>query len=520
MRRERGAGDPWRDGVRPRTQAWRRRRSRGRGVRDLAAADDGDPVRDDRVRDRAQPVAGLRERGSRGRPLRRRALRSRGDAVLAGPGSGPRGRGRGGQRRERLREREHRLLGEPRLAGDRQLAAADPDRDPVRRRPERDREHLGDLPMRVTRRRRVTLTRLVRPSTAARLRGDDGVTGMWFAVLLVVFLGMLALSMDGGLLFVRFRAIRNANDAAALAAAQSCARGNGLSAANAQADTYAGNKPSGALRYGSGNVYDPACDPSGGKVTVHYQGTQDLYVAPAIGVNSPKTIQAQATALWGAAGGASNVAPLMLSAGRLSTCGVPDTVQIGDHCFFWWDNGNGNNTTELSNAEWGLMDLRQWGVARNASCPGNVNQQNVTTWIRNGFPGTLMLRQPPPTYVCRGSGFQGNALNQDINSMVGRQLVFPVNDSSQQVQANGNLCRPGNVDGACTVHKYAIVSFGIMEIVQVWTGQTAQTKCQHPAGNNGSIRCLEAIWRGPLPGGIVPCTGCENFGLFSVQLSE
>src|SRR5262245_17751057 len=374
--------------------------------------------------------------------------------------------------------------------------------------------------MRVSPMRRPTLANLARPSTAARLRSDEGVTGVWFAVLLVVFLGMLALSMYGGLLFVRFRAIRNANDAAALAAAQSCARGDGLSAANTQASSYANRSSSGEGAGGRGIVYDPGCDPSGGKVTVHYQGDQDLYVAPMIGVTSPKTIQAQATAIWGAAGGASNVAPLMLSAGRLSTCGVPDTVQIGDHCFFWWDNGNGNNTTELSNAEWGLMDLNQWGVAPGASCPGNVNQQNVTTWIRVGYPSQLMLRQPPPTYVCRGSGFQGGALNQDINFMAGQQLIFPGNDSSRQVQSNGSLCRPGNVDGACTVHKYAIVSFGVMEIVQVWTGQQAQAMCNHPASNNGSIRCLEAIWRGPLPGGIVPCTGCEHFGLFSVQLSE
>jgi hypothetical protein len=364
------------------------------------------------------------------------------------------------------------------------------------------------------------LARLVRPSAAARLRRDDGVTGMWFAVTLVVFLGMLALSMDGGLLFVRFRAVRNANDAAALAAAQSCARGEGLSAANTQADAYAGDNTTGAARFGTGNVYLPSCEPSGGKVTVHYQADQDLFVAPMIGVDSPKTLQAEATALWGAAGGASNVAPLMLSAGRLSTCGIPDTVNLGDHCFFWWDNGNGNNTTELSNAEWGLMDLRAWGVAANATCPGNANQELVTGWIRVGFPGTLMLRQPPPTYVCRASGFQGGALNQDINSMAGRKLIFPINDSSQQVQASGALCRPGNVDGACTVHKYAIVAFGVMEVVQVWTGQQAQTKCNHPAQSNGSLRCLEAIWRGPLPGGITPCTGCQNFGLFAVKLSQ
>jgi hypothetical protein len=348
-----------------------------------------------------------------------------------------------------------------------------------------------------------------------RGRDERGVIGVWLAVLLVVLFGMLALSMDGGLMYVRFRAVRNANDAAALAAALSCARGEGLGAANAQAADYANRNATGSTPYGAGNVYTPGCTPSAGKVTVHYGATQPVYASRFLGIDSPRIVQANATAKWGAAAGATNIAPLMLSMGRLSTCDIPQAA-VGTHCFFWWDNGTGNNTTVLTNAEWGLMDLNKWDVAKTASCSGNVNQSNVDTWIHTGFPGTLLLKSPPPTYVCRGSGFQGGALDNDVNDMAGKQLLFPVNDPNQQVDSAGNICKPGQ---SCTVDKYAIVSFGVLNISHVWTGQQAQTKCNHPAGNNGSVRCLEAVWQGPLEGGVAP-GDAPSFGLVAVGLSQ
>jgi hypothetical protein len=133
---------------------------------------------------------------------------------------------------------------------------------------------------------------------------------------------------------------------------------------------------------------------------------------------------------------------------------------------------------------------------------------------------------PSPEYVCRGAGFQGGALNNDIEAQAvpGNRLWFPVNDAAQQVEADGTLCRPDSLDladedGDCSVHKYAIVGFAVLEIVEVWTGQQAQIKCNHPADNNGSLRCLEAVWQGFQPGGILGNGGGSNFGLFAVALT-
>jgi Flp pilus assembly protein TadG len=346
---------------------------------------------------------------------------------------------------------------------------------------------------------------------------ERGATAVLIAIALVALLGMLSLTADGGLLFLKFRGMRNANDAAALAAAQSCGKDEGQGAADSQANLLATSNVADAIPTQAA-VYSPSCDAPAGNVTVFYEGQQPLFLSQVIGVDSPKTVRAQATASWGGAGAAVNVLPLMLSLNRLSSCNIPDSVSIGQHCFFWWDNGNAQDQTQLTNAEWGTIDLNNWGVLPAASCPGNVSQADMTNWITNGFPGTLALNDPPPTYACRGAGFQGNALNNDIRSIAGTVVPMPVNDPQQQVQSDGTLCRPNGVDGTCTVHKYAIVGFAILEIVWVWTGNDAQTMCGQTSQNNGSIRCLEAIWRGYQTGGLEPGGG-QNLGLLGVTLT-
>lgn len=351
-----------------------------------------------------------------------------------------------------------------------------------------------------------------------RLRDESGAATVVVAVVIVVLVGMLALTIDSGLLWTKFRRVRTANDAASLAAALSCAKGDGLAAANAQADAYALANVSDAAAVQPA-FYPSGCEPEGGKVTVYYGGNQSLMFGPAIGVSSPRPVAASATAVWGGAGAAMRVAPLMLSMNRLSTCGIPDGEELYDGmpCFFWWDNGTAHDTTALTNAEWGLMDLTTWGIAPYGACTGTVNQSQVGTWITQGFPGTLTV-PPAPKYACRGSGFQGNALNNDVNAMAGDLLYFPVNDQTQQVDKDGLLCPPG-ATVTCTVDKYAIIGFAVLEVVQIWTGQDAQDKCQHPASNNGSIRCLEALWRGFDPVGFT-VGGGQNFGVVAVAIES
>jgi len=362
-----------------------------------------------------------------------------------------------------------------------------------------------------------------------RLDEESGATAVIVALLLFALVGMLALTVDGGLLWTKHRRIRTANDAGALAAAYSCATGEGLAGADASAASIAQSNVSDAVATQPSD-YSPGCVVEGGQVTVYFGGEQSLMFGPAIGVSSPKPVAASATALWGGAGGASNVAPLMLSLDRLSDCDIPDgppggpPLPDGAPCYFWWDNGTPNDTDALTNAEWGLVDLTTWGVDAFGSCGGNVSQNDVGTWIDVGYPGSLLIDPPPFAYVCRGSGFQGNALNNDVNAEAGQKLYFPVNDPSQQLGPNGALCRPDeldpqNVDGDCTVQKYAMIGFAVLEVVRVWTGQDAQDMCGQVSTNNGSLRCLHVLWRGFQPGGLSPSLNVPNLGLFAVALT-
>ena len=350
-----------------------------------------------------------------------------------------------------------------------------------------------------------------------RLDDESGATAAVFAVLLLVLVGLVALTIDGGLLWTKHRRVRAANDAAALAAAYSCAKGEGLANANLKADDVA-TANVGDVAQTTPNAYPDGCEKEGGEVTVRYGDTQELLFGPAVGVSSPKPVIATATAEWAPAGGAVNAMPLMLSIHRLSVdCGIPD-VEPGTPCRFWWDNGSPHDQSALTNAEWGLVDLSTWGLDPWAKCSGNANQGQVSDWIANGYPNALLIDPGPHEYVCRGSGFQGGALNNDISAKAGQIVWFPVNDPEQQVQSNGTVCRPNGVDGACTVDKYAIVGFAALEIKAVWTGKDAQTVCEHPAKDNGSLRCLETVFRDYQPGGLLGGGGGQDLGFFAIAL--
>jgi Flp pilus assembly protein TadG len=347
------------------------------------------------------------------------------------------------------------------------------------------------------------------------VRDERGIAGTMLIVAMVFIVALMALVFDGGLLFVQRRHVVNAADAAALAAAQAYAHndaqcGGNDGPAQTQADSLAATNYSGVTRI----VYQTDCARQ--TVKVGYQANVGGLFS------SGHFVSTKASAAWGVAGGAQNVIPLGLSMGRLSNCNIPNGVTVGAHCYFWWDNGN--TSSGLSNAEWGLMDLRSWGppyLLPAASCSGyQASQALVTQWMHYGFSGNLVLRNPGPTYVCRSSGSQGNALNNDINNFTaGKILAMPVNDPSRQVDSAGTLCPPG---GTCSVDKYAIVGFGALEIHHAYSGQSALTNCGSPPfayQNAGNLRCLDTIWQGYQEGGINPGGGGGNFGLIAITLS-
>ena len=136
-----------------------------------------------------------------------------------------------------------------------------------------------------------------------RAAGDEeGAVLVIVTLSLIALFGMMVLVVDvGSLLFTR-RALVNAADAAALAAAQSCGEKEGIGAANAQANQYTvANQSGAAVAFGFPH-YFPSCDSPAGLVTVRVTTERPLFFAPVLGFDSDTAVVTEATASWGGAG--------------------------------------------------------------------------------------------------------------------------------------------------------------------------------------------------------------------------
>ena len=112
---------------------------------------------------------------------------------------------------------------------------------------------------------------------------------------------------------------------------------------------------------------------------------------------------AQATAAWGAAAGGFAV-PIVLDSGYLQgVCKVPDGIEIGDTCAFWYNNGDRPRRREL-----GLHEPRASGTStpvRTATTPVLERSAGLDRQRLPGDPPPQ--RNPPgsePTYVCNDTG--------------------------------------------------------------------------------------------------------------------
>jgi Flp pilus assembly protein TadG len=369
------------------------------------------------------------------------------------------------------------------------------------------------------------------PCRRARLgahRDEGGAVAVIVVLCLVAVMAMLVLTMDVGTLLLSRRAMVNAADAAALAAAQSCGLHAGSADAGGQITLYAQENSSGSSVAAGSPTYTPNCDAASGTVTVRLQSEQSLAFAPVLGLSDHATVGTVATAAWGGAGSTEHVAPLMLSATRLTDCEIPPPVGtpfVPKTCSFWWNNGNGGppSGTALDNAEWGTLDLNNWNVQPADHCSQST-PPDFDTWMFQGFDGPLPINPAPaPTYVCRGQGNFGASLDKKLEDARDQQLhlVFPVNDPSKQIDKDGAICTP--TTPGCSTDKYDIIGFAYLVIVDLYKGNTpeAMTYCVSRipgAEAKSTARCMIARWDGYTAGGINP-NGGVNFGVIAVKLT-
>jgi Flp pilus assembly protein TadG len=300
-------------------------------------------------------------------------------------------------------------------------------------------------------------------------REEDGVVAIVVAICLVVLMGAVALTIDAGGLLYRRREMVNGADAAALAAAMECSKGNGLTKATAAANhQFEGDSP-GAKATGyslSSIVASPSCGGTAGHVTVTYASDQPLYFAPVLGLANHHTVTTEATASWGP-GGPFPVAVNLGPPDAFKTCSINATP--GTDCYYLFDNNQNGN------GDFGFLNLAGWGAASDQSCNGGGGA-NLLSGEITGTVGYSQYVFAIPNYVCQISGLKGKDWNQAMASMVGQTRSFPINDSTKT-----------------TAKRWYIVGFAKMTIVSVdqnakWCGGLAITA--------KSETCVRLTWVG------------------------
>src|SRR5947199_1087750 len=230
-----------------------------------------------------------------------------------------------------------------------------------------------------------------------RLRRDERGVSAVIVIILVIFvlIPLVALAVDGGLLWRQHIGIGNANDAAALAAAQTYATagagmgcttagtGPGDLVAKTNANAAAHNNVSNAVPDTRGGTTLPPynvdqCTLVGtattGQVTVRYMTPTNTFFSLFNGGN-PIDVTGKAIAIWGFAS-AAGVAPFSLDLTACPLLAQP-TPPLNTTCQFSYDNNNNG-----AQARWGGMNLDTWGTITNVnqSCDHSVTKNQYADW--------------------------------------------------------------------------------------------------------------------------------------------
>jgi Flp pilus assembly protein TadG len=314
--------------------------------------------------------------------------------------------------------------------------------------------------------------------------GESGATMLVMAIALVAMLGMVALVVDvGGMLITRRRLV-TAADSAALAAAESCAKGD-VDGAGAQADSFAADNVPESVR---DQFTVNGCGDGAGTVTVAYHAPRSLYFAPVLGFGSTATITATSQASWAPAAGAPAIPIEVSTKDGVFPCMGQD---FGTECNYWHDQ---SNTPSPNDSDWGFMNFDQWDVTPSTSCH-NPGTGNLQQWIHVGED--KKLEDPGPTYVCVSHGHEDTTWSGALRREIGQLKVFPVNDPDQAIWDSGN-------------QKYAIVGFAELRIKDVLRGDnpvaygSSSTCTTNHDFTTGEVFDLDTVTGSGCPNGVSP----------------
>jgi Flp pilus assembly protein TadG len=341
--------------------------------------------------------------------------------------------------------------------------------------------------------------------------GERGAVAVIFAISLIAIMAIAMLTIDAGNLFFKRRAMVNGADAAALAAAQACARVSDTAVPETVADTNATMNVSGLTAANGGITSMVGCDVAGtGMVTVKYTKAEQNFFAQVLGFGNTTNVSATATAVWGSAVGANAPLPIVLNLGTLQgPCPIP-AVAIGTTCYLWYDNDR------FTPSNFGFMSLSQFDVDPAYSCDHAGGANDIQSWIDGSWTGPpLNLNYPDPTYVCSLTGGTSAAWAQALDAIATDTdpdhhiKYFPINDDAGQIMNGPQL------------DKFDIVGYAALSVDGIWKGNQAPAECYAVPNppTNSSAYCLKISWQG-YQFGDGTCCGGLDLGLREVQLCD
>lgn len=313
------------------------------------------------------------------------------------------------------------------------------------------------------------------------VRRDQGAVAPLIALCLVVLLFAVALAVDVGGLMLRRREMVNGADAAALAAAQSCADAS-RGSPEGQALTYAAkNVPASdsGLTGGILTGVDPAshepwstCTTPGaagtGHVTVRYSSNQSLYFAPVLGFHRTSLVTTQATASWGPAGGAAPI-PLVFSnigpGDPNNTCKIPQEDFKGKTCVIWYANPSAT-APSFGFINLGLVEQAgQWAPSVDQLPHCNTSWDINPQLYGSGVLDLASLNYPDPSWACAYPGdslwnqtYQGQKFDQYVNATQPERDFPIVGDTTYQGQS---------------IYAFDVIGFTHLKLLHIFSGQDA-----------------------------------------------
>ncbi|MFQ6671867.1 MAG: pilus assembly protein TadG-related protein [Candidatus Tectimicrobiota bacterium] len=274
------------------------------------------------------------------------------------------------------------------------------------------------------------------------LRGDErGAVAPLTGMLLLVLLGMAALVIDLGWLFVVRGELQNAADAGALAGVVELVY-TGEDAAEATAVTY-------ATQSNHFRLTDPA--PGADAVTVTPLGPETLQVrvrrATGTGAGAVGTIFAR---LWGTDTADVEALAVATLNRRITGTGPGNLLPFGIYEPLLDSNNDGNydvgSTTDIfpheySPGNFGLLDLDG----------GSNSNEDIERWITDGYDGTFTTPESPGYIDVNGDpGLSGDSLSGPVSSRVGDTVLFPVFDQFSGQGSGATFRVIGFVGGTMT----------------------------------------------------------------------